>query len=170
MKNMKRIIVAVLALALLVSAFAFAVSAEEEKEYPYRSGANVAENILEYYTLEDYLADNYDEGKMNAMSEALVSLHKQTAVTYVDDPTGAAEGKALSAEFKRNNAYLNYEKNSDGDSMLTDKLIVSFKLYMPSESKGKSFEFSLKAGVKNGSGVNSVGSNTVLSFNFEKEL
>jgi len=60
MKLTKRIFVAVLAIALVASAFIFSVSAEE---FTFRgTGIGDIEDILEYYTFDQYLADNYDDG------------------------------------------------------------------------------------------------------------
>ena len=58
MKFAKRILVAVLAVALLTSVFALSSVAEKDREYDYRlSSIEEAEQILEYYALEEYLAE-----------------------------------------------------------------------------------------------------------------
>ena len=78
MKLAKKLLVAMLALALLTSAFLFSVNADNTFN---ATGINDIEDILEYYTLQDYLADNYNDG---TWTESLVVTDKDYTQAQID--------------------------------------------------------------------------------------
>ena len=149
MKLTKRLLVSVLSIALLTSVFAFTSVAEVEREYDYRiESFTKAEQILEYYALDEYLADNYEDGSWTKeqIKAANVATFKPK-YSVVADPTGA-DNKVLSVTLPRNKTALGYTFSADGDGILTDKLIVSARVYFDA-SATSGLSFKLNAGLRN---------------------
>ena len=149
MKLTKRLLVSVLAIALLTSVFAFTSVAEVEREYDYRiESFTKAEQILEYYALDAYLADNYEDGAWNndQLKATNVASFKPT-YKVVADPTGA-DNQVLSISLPRAKTALGYKFSADGDGILTDKLIVSARVYFDA-SATSGLTFKLNAGLRN---------------------
>ena len=68
MKITKRILAVLLLAALLVSCMLLSVSAED----PFNAaGIDDIEDIMEYYDLEDYLADNYENDGWSTVASKL---------------------------------------------------------------------------------------------------
>lgn len=127
MKKFKRILIATLAIALIASAFAVSSFAEDDnREYPYTiKEFDKAEQILEYYTLEDYLADNYDDGKL---SEEFASVGRGGKYEIVADPTASANN-VLSVQLAKPNSDFRYSMKVLPEEALTDKIVVSSRVY-----------------------------------------
>lgn len=143
MKNTKRILAVLLMAALLVSCMLLSVSAED----PFSAeGIDDIEDILEYYELDDYLADNYEDGTWNTQ------YYSGSNSEVVEDPTNP-ENKVLKVS-GRNNSYSNASE--------TDKLVVSFKLYLDPSMVG---EYRLDVKMKDGEGVETQTFNTIFSVN-----
>ncbi len=148
MKFAKRILVAVLAIALLTSMFALSSVAEEDREYDYRLGSiTMAEQILEYYALDDYLADNYEDGTWN---EDILNITKASRYvpTYgiAADPLNP-DNMVLTSSLPRNRTAVGYKLESAPGELLTDKLIVSARVYFD-ESATNGLNFKLNAGLQ----------------------
>ncbi len=143
MKNTKRIFAVLLMAALLVSCMLLSVSAED----PFSAdGIDEIEDILEYYELDDYLADNYEGGSWNT------NYYSGANSEVVEDPTNP-DNKVLKVS-GRNNAY--------SSAVETDKLVVSFKLYFAPSMMG---EYRLDVKTKDGEGVETQTYNTIFSVN-----
>lgn len=139
MKNVKRILVAMLAFSLLASAFIFSAYAEETN--PFHNGMTAIEDILEYYTLDDYLADNYNDGTWNTELFSHDTDYDHSKTTYkdypyltvetADDPAGSGDKVlAVTLPFNKKAGY-NME---DKGNILTDKLFLTFEIYFAEES------------------------------------
>lgn len=143
MKITKRILAILLLAALLVSCLLISVSAED----PFKAdGINDIEDIMEYYDLEDYLADNYESGKWNEVH------YTGTNSEVVADPT-KENNKVLKVTGKNDK----YAASSD-----TDTLIVSFDIYYDEAMKG---EYSLNVKTVDADGAESITYTTIFSLN-----
>lgn len=128
-----------LALTLMASAFMFSASAEEN---PFHNGMTAIEDILEYYTLDDYLADNYNNG---TWTESLIETDKDydhskatykdypyIAIESADDPAGSGDKVlGVTLPFNKKSGYV---METDDKSVLTDKLFLTFEIYFAEES------------------------------------
>ena len=118
MKITKRILAVLLLAALLVSCMLLSVSAED----PFSAaGIDDIEDIMEYYDLEDYLADNYENDGWST------DLYVGSASSLVPDPRNAANTVLKVAD--KNNKY--------STSSVTDVLVVSFNIYYEAEMNGE---------------------------------
>ena len=173
MKLAKKLLVAMLALALLTSVFLFSVNADNTFN---ATGINDIEDILEYYTLEDYLADNYNNG---TWTESLVVTDANWNQTQIDkngyqlidvsaatDPKDSTNGVlGVKLPFNKKSGYTKEAAvKAEG---LTDKLLLTFKIYFD-ESATDNLFYELKVGTVNEKGVASSSQFTILQFNFSK--
>lgn len=173
MKLAKKLLVAMLALALLTSAFLFSVNADNTFNAP---GIDDIEDILEYYTLQDYLADNYNDG---TWTESLVVTDKDYSQTQIDkngyqridvsaasDPKNSSNGVlSVKLPFNKKSGYT--KEAAVKAQGLTDKLLLTFKIYFD-ESATDNLFYELKVGTVNEKGVASSSQFTILQFNFSK--
>ena len=173
MKLAKKILVAMLALALLTSAFLFSVNADNTFN---ATGIDDIEDILEYYTLQDYLADNYNDG---TWTESLVVTDKDYAQSAIDkngyqlidvsaasDPKDSTNGVlGVKLPFNKKSGYT--KEAAVKAQGLTDKLLLTFKIYFD-ESATDNLFYELKVGTVNEKGVASSSQFTILQFNFSK--
>lgn len=145
MKIFKRILVATLAIALLAAAFSVASFAEEDtREYPYAiEEFDKAEQILEYYTLQDYLADNYDDGEF---TEELVTSGRGGAYSVVEDPTDP-DNKVLVTTVGRADSDVMYSMAVAPEDALTDKLVVSSRVYFDATA-ANGLSYNLRIGMQ----------------------
>ena len=160
MKLAKKILVAMLALALLTSAFLFNATATDAFNAP---GMDDIEDILEYYTLEDYLADNYNDGNWTS------DLFTTTGSTeVVADPTNATN-KVLASHlpFGKKGGYEMSAPSASRKEGLTDKLFLTFKIYFDEYCTENAF-YELQVGTVNDQDVVSTSKFTILQFNFSK--
>ena len=173
MKLAKKILVAMLALALLTSAFILNATATDTFNAP---GIDDIEDILEYYTLEDYLADNYNDGTWTTdivetdsdYSQANINKYgyQLIEVAAKEDPTNA-ENKVLGVKLpynKKSGYRMAAGTKTEG---LTDKLLLAFKIYFD-ESVVNNLFYELKVGIVNEEGKASASEYTILQFNFSK--
>ena len=168
MKLAKKILVAMLALALLTSAILFSVNATDTFNAP---GIDDIEDILEYYTLEDYLADNYNDGTWT--SELVVtdkdwasSTYPRIDVSATTDPTNPDNG-VLGVKLPLNKKS-GYEMATTNKAQgLTDQLFLTFKIYFE-ESVVDNLIYELKVGTVDDTGKASGSQFTILRFNFSK--
>lgn len=159
MKLAKKILVAVLALALLASAFLFSATAEDTFNAP---GMNSAKDILEYYTLDDYVADNYNNGTWTT------ELVKADAGTLAadKDPTNAENGVlGMTLSFNKKASYVMEAPAANRAAGLTDQLFLTFKIYFDESFKDNAY-YELQVGTVNENGVVSNSQFTILQFNF----
>lgn len=149
MKLAKRILVPVLVIALLASVFAFTTVAVDDREYDYTlESITKAEQILEYYALDDYLADNYEDGTWDtAKIKATALAAFKPTYKVVADPLNA-DNKVLSVTLPRAKTALGYTLSADGNELLTDRLIVSSRVYFDATAT-KGLEFKLNVGLRN---------------------
>ncbi len=173
MKLAKKILVAMLALALLTSAFLFTATATDTFT---ALGMNDIDDILEYYTLEDYLADNYNDGTWTTSIVETDANYSQTQinkngyqlidVSTAADPTNAENG-VLSVKLPYNKKSGYRMAATDKVEGLTDKLLLTFKIYFD-ESATNNLFYELKVGMVNEDGKASGSEYTILQFNFSK--
>ena len=173
MKLAKKILVAVLALALLASAFLFSSTAEDAFHAP---GMSDVDDILEYYALDDYLADNYNNGTWTTDLVETDADHSQSNinkygyqlidVSAAKDPKNSENGVlGVKLPYNKKSGYrMAAAKKTDG---LTDKLLLTFKIYFD-ESATDNLFYELKVGMVNDNGKASSSEYTVLQFNFSK--
>ena len=168
MKLAKKLLVAMLALALLTSAFLFNVNATDAFNAP---GIDDIEDILEYYTLEDYLADNYNDGTWT--SELVVtdkdwasSSYPRIDVSAKPDPTNPDNGVlGVKLPLNKKSGYeMAAAVKTEG---LTDQLFLTFKIYFD-ESVVDNLIYELKVGTVDDTGKASASQFTILRFNFSK--
>ena len=147
MKLAKRILLPVLVIALLASVFAVSSVADDNREYDYTlPSITKAEQILEYYALDDYLADNYEDDTWNTDLFNAVKVVQAPKYSVAADPT-AADNKVLSVTLPRARTSVAYTLKST-EGLLTDKLIVSTKIYFDATAT-KGLNFTLQAGLQN---------------------
>lgn len=174
MKLAKKILVAMLALALLTSAFIFNVTATDSFNAP---GVNDIEDILEYYTLEDYLADNYNDGTWTTELVETDDDYKQSAIdkygyqlidiSAATDPKNAENGVlSVKLPFNKKSGYRMAAANKTEG--LTDKLFLTFKIYFE-ESVTDNLFYELKVGTVNDEGKATNSEFTILKFNFSSK-
>ena len=161
MKLAKKILVAMLALALLASTFLFGATATDTYNAP---GIDDVEDILEYYTLEDYLADNYDDG---TWTTSLFTKGSKAVVEAAKDPTNEENG-VLKATLPYNQkaGYTKETKSTEKLTGLTDKLFLTFKIYFDESADGNLL-FELKVGTVNEKNQATSSQFTILQFNFK---
>ena len=155
MKLAKKILVAMLALALLTSAFLFSATATDTFNAP---GIDDIEDIYEYYTLDDYLADNYEDGTWTT------GLFTKNLGKVEQDPTDSTN-KVLNVELgkgKKGGYEMVATKKADG---LTDQLFLTFKIYFDQSAAGY-LCYELKVGTVNDKGVATSSQFTILQINF----
>lgn len=145
MKITKKIFLVLLAVAIFVPCLLFSVSAEDTFN---AEGINDIEDIMEYYDLPDYLADNYENGTWNT------DYYSGSNSSVVEDPLDPAN-KVLKVTGK-NNSY--------GSASETDKLVVSFNLYIDAVTTG---EYKLDIKMKDANGVETTTFNTIFSANYK---
>ncbi len=171
MKLTKRILVAVLSLALLASVFVFSATAENTFN---AEGITDIEDILEYYTLDDYLADNYDNGEWNTEYTVTDSdwpaskKYPPIQVTTENDPTATEEDGVLSVSlpFNKKSGYM-MGSDTGSKEILTDTLLLTFDIYFE-DTCDKNLLYELKVGTvpeKEG-GRPSAGKSTILGITF----
>ena len=173
MKLAKKILVAMLALALLTSAFLFNATATDTFNAP---GMNDIEDIYEYYTLEDYLADNYNDGTWTTELMETDSDYSQSNidkngyqlinVSTTQDPTNPDNGVlGVKLPYNKKSGYTMELAKDERAQGLTDKLFLAFKIYFD-ESVTNNFFYELKVGTVNEAGKASSSQFTILQFNF----
>ena len=143
MKITKRILAVLLLAALLVSCLLISVSAED----PFKAeGISDVEDVMEYYDLEDYVADNYEDGTWDAESYA------GTGSEVVADPAN------------ENNKVLKVTGRSDkySKAAVTDRLVVSFDIRYDASMKG---QYKVDVKMVDNLGVESLTYNTMFSVN-----
>ncbi len=146
MKITKKIFLVLLAVAVFVPCMLFSVSAEDTFN---AEGIRDIEDIMEYYDLPDYLADNYENGTWNT------EYYSGSNSSVVEDPLDP-DNKVLKVEGKNNS----YSSTSE-----TDKLVVSFNLYIDETTKG---EYKLDVKMKDANGVETTTFNTIFSANYNE--
>ncbi len=162
MKIAKKILVAMLALALLTSAFIFSATATDTFNAP---GMDDVEDILEYYTLEDYVADNFNNG---TWTTEYIDSNATGAVVAAKDPTNAENGvMGITIPFMKTAGYKMELPKEERVNGLTDKLLLTFKVYFDESATNELF-FELKVGTVNDKNVATSSQFTVLQFNFAK--
>ena len=147
MKLTKKILVAVLAIACLASCFLFSSFADDqvaEPTNPFRAiGISKIDDILEYYTCEDYLADGYDDGEY---TEAYFGSD-MADVSIGADPVGGDEVFINNIWFDGTAEYA--RQSADGKAW-TNKLFLTFDIYFDENcEKNLVYEVSLAAEGKN---------------------
>ncbi len=168
MKLTKKILVAVLALALLASCFissAFAVDDVQGNPFTAK-GINEIDDILEYYSCNSYIAENYEKAEDAGYSDAGMyvatgvagesiwedksfakkdgsSIRNKIPVTteVVEHPDGSGD-KALHIDLGYAD-YAKYLKTSDTDSELPRKVYFTFDIYFV-EGQNSYFEVEVK--------------------------
>ena len=159
MKLAKKILVAMLALALLASTFLFGATATDTYNAP---GIDDVEDILEYYTLEDYLADNYDDG---TWTTSLFTKGNTAVVGAAKDPTNEENGVLKATLPFNQKAGYTKEETANKLTGLTDKLFLTFKVYFDASADENLF-FELKVGTVNEKNQATTSQFTILQFNF----
>ena len=143
MKITKRILAVLLLMVLLVSCLMLTVSAED----PFSAdGIDDVEDILEYYALDDYLADNYEEDGWTR------DFYSGANSAIVADPTD--ENNNVLKVSGKNNKY--------SAASLTDKLIVSFNIYYDTAMSG---EYKVDVKTIDPNGAESITYTTLFSVN-----
>jgi len=127
MKNTKRILAVLLLMALLVSSFLLSVSAEETVFKA--DGINDIEDVLEYYTQNDYIADNYEDGAWNTEYYDGVSSEVVLDPANSDNKVLKVTGKSGEKNDGKSDKYAN--------ASLTETLIVSFDIRYDSTMQGQ---------------------------------
>ncbi len=146
MKITKRIMAVLILIALLVSCVLLSVSAEESEKTFKADGISDVEDILEYYSAKDFVADNYES---EAPSSVYYTGDKSERVS---DPKNA-NNQVLKVT-AGNNAY-----TVDAD---TKALVVSFDIYYDATMQG---EYRINAKSLGIDGVESVTYTTFFSVN-----
>ena len=143
----KRILTVLLMAALIVSCMLLSVSADDEK---FRAdGIEDIEDIMEYYDLEDFVADNYELGTWDK------EYYTGSKSTIVADPTNP-DNKVFAVTDINNK----YEKSSE-----TDRLVVSYNIYFGSTMTA---QHNLDVKTFDAAGNESVTFNTIFSSNLKK--
>ena len=162
MKFAKKILVAMLALALLASAFIFGATATDTFNAP---GFDDVEDILEYYTLDDYVADNFNDG---TWTTEYIDSQAGANVAAAKDPTNADNGvMEITVPFMKKAGYKRELSGTEKVNGFTDKLLLTFKVYFDASATDELF-FELQVGTVNDKNVATSGQFTVLQFNFAK--
>ncbi|MBO5945221.1 MAG: hypothetical protein J6Q69_01305 [Clostridia bacterium] len=159
MKLTKKILVAVLAIACLASCFLFSSFADDqvaEPTNPFRAiGISKIDDILEYYTCEDYLADGYDDGEYTEAyfesdyidyggDDGWYNFDQEIEVEIVADPTNPdnmvfRNGIGFDGTTK-------YARQSADGKAWTNKLFLTFDIYFDENcAKNIVYEVSLAA-------------------------
>lgn len=149
MKITKRILAVLILMALLVCCVLLSVSAEGTKKTFNADGISDIEDILEYYSFEYFVADNY-EGK-GPDSEYYFGDKSEIAPDPIKENNSVLKVTAL------NNAY----KIADTDSPM-DSFIVSFDICYDAAMQG---EYRLNVKTLDENGVESITFTTLFSVN-----
>ena len=141
MKKNRRILAIVLLFALLVSCL-FLTTATAEGPFKAK-GISDIEDILEYYALDNYVADDYEDGTWDA------DYYEGDNSVVVSDPANSAN-KVLEVTGK-NNKYVK------GD-LSAESLVVSFEFFYDADMTG---EYRVDLKTKNAAGVEDTTYNTM---------
>lgn len=145
MKKNRRILAVVLLFALLVSCL-FLTTATAEETFK-AEGISDIEDILEYYTLDNYVADDYEDGTWDAQYYDGVNSE------VVADPADGSN-KVLKVTGKNNK----YSKTG----IAAESLIVSFEFFYDAAMTG---EYRVDLKTKNEAGVEDTTYNTMFALN-----
>lgn len=161
MKLAKKILVAVLALALLASCFissAFAVDSAADNPFT-AEGITKIDDILEYYSCDDYIAENYEKeedagyaleetysasgsiltwaDKSFEKKEATSSYNELPVITEVAANPTDENDKVLRVDLGYND-YIKYLRESEDANDLPQKVFFTFDIYFDETALGKS--------------------------------
>ena len=146
MKNTKRILAVLTLMALLVCCVLLSVSANEPKKTFNAEGISNIEDILEYYSAEDFVADNYESEGPDS------EYYSGDKSEVVSDPVNE-DNKVLKVTGE-NNAY---KVKAD-----TDTLVVSFNIYYDASMVG---EYRLNIKTLDANGEESITYTTLFTVN-----